>query len=105
MEIYSISLFAQDYQSQPLPFGPDPRLYLDETIPPDPQQRSYAKDSQSIMFGAGAPQPGYMAPPPVEPSLGARCQQMANDIERLRGKPQRRYSLMQRFNYECGVRY
>ena len=102
---FSVSSIAQNHQIEPLPWGPDPRLYLDETIPPDPQSRIYPGDSQSIMFGTPQSAPAYMPPPPVQPSLGYRCQQMARDIEMLEGKPQRRYSLMQRYNYECGLRY
>ena len=58
---------------------------------------------QSIMFQN---QPGYdhLTTIPEKPSLGDRCQQMSRDIENLKGKPQRRYSLMQRYKQECELK-
>ena len=59
---------------------------------------------QSIMFQS---QPGYdhLTTMPEKPSLGDRCQQMSREIESLKGKPQRRYSLMQRYKQECELKY
>ena len=37
-------------------------------------------------------------------SLGDRCMEMSREIESLKGKPQRRSSMMERYRQECELR-
>ncbi len=57
---------------------------------------------QSIMFGD---QPGKDTEPltttPKEPTLGDRCMEMARKVEILKGKPQRRSAMMERYRQAC----
>ncbi|MDJ0806536.1 MAG: hypothetical protein QNJ78_06845 [Gammaproteobacteria bacterium] len=58
---------------------------------------------QSIMFGDT---PGYRTKAPIESINQAddECRRLADEIERLKGKPQRRYTAKQRYDAECRQR-
>lgn len=55
---------------------------------------------QSIMFGDT---PGYQTKTPISSinETDETCKRLAAEIERLKGKPQRRYTAKQRFDAEC----
>lgn len=59
---------------------------------------------QSIMFGqqqGGDYSHLITAPAGQSTSLGDKCQAMAREIDQLKGKPQRRSTLMERYQAEC----
>lgn len=60
---------------------------------------------QSIMFGD---KPGneyeHLTTQPREKSVGERCVEMARQVERLKGKPQRRSAMAARYREECELR-
>jgi len=41
---------------------------------------------------------------PEKQSLGDKCKRMSKEIENLKGKPQRRYTLQQRYKLECELK-
>lgn len=41
---------------------------------------------------------------PEQQTLGDRCMEMSREIESLKGKPQRRSALMERYRQECELR-
>ena len=60
------------------------------------------EQGQSIMFKKEAEKKyEHLVTMPEKNDLGDKCQQMSRDIENLKGRPQRRYSLMQRYKQEC----
>lgn len=59
--------------------------------------------AQSIMFPATAGDSVELTtlPSTGQPDLGDRCDEMAREIESLKGKPQRRFALSQQYEAEC----
>ncbi len=60
---------------------------------------------QSIMFDNQ--QSGdykHLTTMPKEQSLGDRCMEMSREIESLKGNPQRRSAMMERYRQECELR-
>ena len=55
---------------------------------------------QSIMFDDN---PGIQTSPPITTlhETDDHCQRLAEQVEKLKGKPQRRYAAQRRFNAEC----
>ena len=41
---------------------------------------------------------------PEKQSLGDKCERMSKEIENLKGKPLRRYTLQQRYKQECELK-
>ena len=63
-----------------------------------------AEQSQSIMFkDKNEGKYDYLTKPPESDSSTEvdECARMSAQIEELRGKPQRRYALMERYRAEC----
>ncbi len=60
---------------------------------------SAQNQNPSIMFQQNNDQGQMMNPAPSE--LEAKCTELARQIELLRGKPQRRYIAIQRYDLEC----
>jgi hypothetical protein len=56
-----------------------------------------AQRGESILFQEQPPP--FLTAPQEEP--GGDCAEMARELEELEGKPQRRYSLWQRYQAEC----
>ncbi len=54
---------------------------------------------QSIMF-ENEPNPITTAPK-VQDEKEARCAELSRQVQRLQGKPQRKYTAMQRYEVEC----
>ncbi len=102
------SVVAQGYNQQPLPGYSGGQFYQPGGYAPAPYSQP-SSSGQSIMF-QNNPGQGYqgsydhLTTMPRSQTFGDRCQQMARDIESLRGKPQRRYSLMQRYKAECELK-
>lgn len=57
-----------------------------------------AEKGESIMFGDPSPS---LAPETGTGDSGDRCQQLLNEIDALKGKPQRRMTAQQRYDAEC----
>ena len=59
--------------------------------------------SRSIMFPATAGDEVELTslPPTGRPDPGDRCDEMAREIQALKGKPQRRFALSQKYEAEC----
>jgi hypothetical protein len=59
--------------------------------------------ARSIMFEGNAGDREYLTTLPEERPLdrGDRCMKMLQEVERLKGKPQRRSTAMQRYRQEC----
>ncbi len=63
-----------------------------------------AGPDQSIMFESKPHDENYLTTLPEsrkEKSRGDRCMEMAQEIERLKGKPQRRSAMADRYRKEC----
>ena len=59
-----------------------------------------AEKAPSVMFEP--PAETVTGTPPLEaPSEGDRCEEMMQKIEQLKGKPQRKSSMMERYQLEC----
>jgi len=66
-----------------------------------------AGQGQSIMFESKPQNRDYLTTLPEnqkKKSRGDRCIEMSHEIERLKGKPQRRSAMMDRYNKECELR-
>lgn len=60
-----------------------------------------AEKAPSVMFEP--PEQSVTGTPPLEtPSEGDRCEELLQKIEQLKGKPQRKHSMMERYEMECG---
>ena len=60
---------------------------------------------QSIMFVDKADDKGYLTQAPNTPDSKADdCMALSRDIEKLKGKPQRRHAMLERYNAECAVK-
>jgi hypothetical protein len=60
-----------------------------------------AEKAPSVMFDP--PQQTISGSPPLEvPSDADRCEALLQKIEQLKGKPQRKHSMMERYQLECG---
>ena len=59
-----------------------------------------AQKGESIMFGDQAPSVGQPASEEDQNS-GAKCEQLLQEIDDLKGKPQRRMTAQQRYEAEC----
>lgn len=46
----------------------------------------------------------FNAPRPDGKTEGDKCSEMAKEVEALKGKPQRRYALMQLYKQECELK-
>ena len=59
--------------------------------------------AQSIMFPATTGDRVELTtlPSTGKPEPGSRCDEMAREMEALKGKPQRRFALSQRYEAEC----
>ncbi len=55
----------------------------------------------SIMFQNDDDSTDYLVQPQSASGQDARCAEMARQIEALRGKPQRRYIAIKRYDLEC----
>ena len=55
----------------------------------------------SIMFQQPEENQGFMQESPGDSDMNAKCAEMARQIELLRGKPQRRYIAIKRYELEC----
>lgn len=55
----------------------------------------------SIMFQQPEENQGFMGASPGDSDMATRCAEMARQIELLRGKPQRRYIAIKRYELEC----
>lgn len=55
----------------------------------------------SIMFQQPEKKQDFMEVSPGDPDMATRCAEMARQIELLRGKPQRRYIAIKRYELEC----
>ena len=58
-------------------------------------------ENPSIMFKDQNQAPDYLVAPAATPDQDAGCAELARQIESLRGKPQRRYIAMKRYDLEC----
>ncbi len=59
---------------------------------------AHAEQGESIMFGDQAP---TLAPENQRLDSGDRCHDLLNEIDALKGKPQRRMTAQQRYDAEC----
>ena len=62
---------------------------------------------QSIMFEKPPENRDYLTTLPEgqkKKSLGDRCMEMSQEVERLKGKPQRRSAMVDRYRKECEQR-
>ena len=57
-----------------------------------------AQKGESILFGDEAPS---LAPLPAGQDQGDKCEQLLQEIDSLKGKPQRRAAAQQRYEAEC----
>jgi hypothetical protein len=63
-------------------------------------QLATAEKAPSMMFDP--PEHAITATPPLEQqSTGDRCEELLHKIEALRGKPQRRHAVLERYRKEC----
>lgn len=63
-----------------------------------------AGQGQSIMFEGQSQTQDYLTTLPEsqkKKTRGDRCMEMSHEIERLKGKPQRRSAMMDRYRKEC----
>lgn len=60
---------------------------------------SLAQKGESVMFGD--PSPSLAPATTGEDDAGAKCQELLNEIEALKGKPQRRMAAQQQYDAEC----
>ena len=59
-----------------------------------------AEKAPSVMFQP--PEETISGTPPLETgSEGDRCEELLQKIERLKGKPQRKHSMLERYELEC----
>jgi len=66
-----------------------------------------ASQGQSIMFQDRDQNRDYLTTLPANQKKGTRgdrCIEMAQEIKRLKGKPQRRSTMMDRYRQECELR-
>jgi len=60
---------------------------------------------QSVMFSDPAGDKSYLTnAPDTDKSKGEYCMEMSRKIESLKGKPQRRHAMLERYRAECGVK-
>ncbi len=63
-----------------------------------------AEKAPSVMFEP--PQQTATDTPALEaPSEGERCEELLRKIEQLKGKPQRKHSMMERYQLECAPQH
>lgn len=60
-----------------------------------------AEKAPSVMFQP--PEQTISGTPPLETSSeGDHCEKLLQKVERLKGKPQRKHSMLERYELECG---
>ena len=62
---------------------------------------AHAEKGQSIMFGDTDPVTQHPAMNPAEREKTDLCKQLRSEMEALKGKPQRRNAVIQRYRLEC----
>lgn len=63
-------------------------------------QPALAEKAPSVMFEP--PEQAITGTPPLETTSGGdRCEELLQKIEQLKGKPQRKHSMIERYELEC----
>ncbi|MCG7953885.1 MAG: hypothetical protein JAY63_15715 [Candidatus Thiodiazotropha taylori] len=75
------------------------RLILLLTLFPLPLSNAIAERGESVMFEPKAHP--FTEPPPQQQSEAEKCQQLQQQIEALKGKPQRRHAAIERHKKTC----